>query len=302
MAEILVTPICIRKIKQCLTVFCTWLFQCHKCNFSLTYFPNVASPSILIVSLWKFIFCPFCAITCCKHNIKAQINFFEFPIFWVPVITSPHDRKLCIHVTVSFWPQKNSWILLYICSSCKITSMPIAQVVWVIWPLDHLSSAPNTPFSQSITSDRQNTSFQNLKNTLLHSHIYTEGAYLVLGLGPVAVAVLLQLRKKGSGLTKINTTALEHFPTINHDKALNQPIENYAPVDREALWEYTKVGLHVFYEEELDIPPGLVLFNDLLDNVLCINRVFCQVQGHLLLIGPSCSGKVPPPVLSHSSS
>jgi dynein heavy chain 1, cytosolic len=36
----------------------------------------------------------------------------------------------------------------------------------------------------------------------------------------------------------------------------------------------------------------LVLFNDVLDHVLRIDRVFRQVQGHLLLIGVSGSGKV----------
>jgi dynein heavy chain 1 len=46
----------------------------------------------------------------------------------------------------------------------------------------------------------------------------------------------------------------------------------------------------VFYEEELDVP--IVLFNDVLDHVLRIDRVFRQIQGHLLLIGVSGSGKV----------
>jgi dynein heavy chain 1, cytosolic len=95
----------------------------------------------------------------------------------------------------------------------------------------------------------------------------------------------------------IDMAALEHFPTINRDEALSRPIlfsnwtsKNYIPVDRETLREYTKARLRVFYEEELDVP--LVLFNDVLDHVLRIDRVFRQVQGHLLLIGVSGSGKV----------
>ena len=95
----------------------------------------------------------------------------------------------------------------------------------------------------------------------------------------------------------IDNTALEHFPTINRDEALARPIlfsnwtsKNYIPVDREVLREYTKARLRVFYEEELDVP--LVLFNDVLDHVLRIDRVFRQIQGHLLLIGVSGSGKV----------
>jgi dynein heavy chain 1, cytosolic len=95
----------------------------------------------------------------------------------------------------------------------------------------------------------------------------------------------------------IDSAAMEHFPTINKDEALARPIlfsnwtsKNYISVDREALRDYTKARLKVFYEEELDVP--LVLFNDVLDHVLRIDRVFRQVQGHLLLIGVSGSGKV----------
>jgi dynein heavy chain 1 len=95
----------------------------------------------------------------------------------------------------------------------------------------------------------------------------------------------------------IDAVALEHFPTINKEEALGRPVlysnwtsKNYIPVDREALREYTKARLRVFYEEELDVP--LVLFNDVLDHVLRIDRVFRQIQGHLLLIGVSGSGKV----------
>ncbi|XP_006454562.1 dynein heavy chain protein 1 [Agaricus bisporus var. bisporus H97] len=94
----------------------------------------------------------------------------------------------------------------------------------------------------------------------------------------------------------IDSSAMQHFPTINKDEALNRPIlfsnwtsKNYVPVDREVLREFTKARLRIFYEEELDVP--LVLFNDVLDHVLRIDRVFRQVQGHLLLIGVSGSGK-----------
>ncbi|KAI6045169.1 dynein heavy chain protein 1 [Pisolithus marmoratus] len=94
----------------------------------------------------------------------------------------------------------------------------------------------------------------------------------------------------------IDLVAMEEFPTISRDEALHRPIlfsnwtsKDYIPVDREILREYTKARLRVFYEEELDVP--LVLFNDVLDHVLRIDRVFRQVQGHLLLIGVSGSGK-----------
>ena len=95
----------------------------------------------------------------------------------------------------------------------------------------------------------------------------------------------------------INTIAAEHFPQVNSSEALTRPIlfsnwtsRHYIPVDREQLREYTKARLRVFHEEELDVQ--LVLFNDVLDHVLRIDRVFRQVQGHLLLIGVSGGGKV----------
>ena len=95
----------------------------------------------------------------------------------------------------------------------------------------------------------------------------------------------------------IDSIALQHFPSVNREDALSRPIlfsnwtsKNYVPVDREVLREYVKARLKVFHEEELDVQ--LVLFNDVLDHVLRIDRVFRQVQGHLLLIGVSGSGKV----------
>ena len=95
----------------------------------------------------------------------------------------------------------------------------------------------------------------------------------------------------------IDSTALAHFPTINHPEALSRPIlysnwttRHYLPVEREQLREYVKARLRVFHEEELDVQ--LVLFNDVLDHVLRIDRVFRQVQGHMLLIGVSGGGKV----------
>ncbi|KAL1922601.1 uncharacterized protein VTP21DRAFT_10140 [Calcarisporiella thermophila] len=94
----------------------------------------------------------------------------------------------------------------------------------------------------------------------------------------------------------IDAVALKHFPNIDKEEALGRPIlfsnwlsKYYIPVDREKLREYVKARLKVFYEEELDVP--LVLFNDVLDHVLRIDRVFRQMQGHLLLIGVSGSGK-----------
>ncbi|TWU76393.1 hypothetical protein ED733_006599 [Metarhizium rileyi] len=94
----------------------------------------------------------------------------------------------------------------------------------------------------------------------------------------------------------VRRIALEHFPNIDEEKALGGPIlfsnwlsKNYVPVDREELRDFVKARLKTFCEEEVDVP--LILFNDVLEHVLRIDRVFRQPQGHLILIGVSGSGK-----------
>ena len=94
----------------------------------------------------------------------------------------------------------------------------------------------------------------------------------------------------------IERIALEHFPTIDKDKALGGPIlfsnwlsKYYIPVNREELRDFVKARLRTFCEEEVDVP--LVLYDDALDHILRIDRVFRQPQGHVILIGVSGSGK-----------
>ncbi|KAI7931816.1 dynein heavy chain [Pyricularia oryzae] len=94
----------------------------------------------------------------------------------------------------------------------------------------------------------------------------------------------------------VRRIALDFFPTIDEEKALSGPIlfsnwlsKNYVPVDREQLRDFVKARLKTFCEEEIDVP--LILFNDVLEHVLRIDRVFRQPQGHLILIGVSGSGK-----------
>ncbi|KAF2838922.1 hypothetical protein M501DRAFT_1004768 [Patellaria atrata CBS 101060] len=99
----------------------------------------------------------------------------------------------------------------------------------------------------------------------------------------------------------VHRIALEHFPILADDKskeekALGAPIlfsnwlsKNYVSVEREQLREFVKARLKTFCEEEVDVP--LILFNDVLEHVLRIDRVFRQPQGHLILIGVSGSGK-----------
>ncbi|KKK13667.1 dynein heavy chain [Aspergillus rambellii] len=94
----------------------------------------------------------------------------------------------------------------------------------------------------------------------------------------------------------VRRIALDNFPTIDEEQALKGPIlfsnwlsKHYVPVEQERLREFVKARLKTFCEEEVDVP--LVLFNDVLEHALRIDRVFRQPQGHLILIGVSGSGK-----------
>ncbi|GCB22020.1 dynein heavy chain, cytoplasmic [Aspergillus awamori] len=94
----------------------------------------------------------------------------------------------------------------------------------------------------------------------------------------------------------VRRIALDNFPTIDDQEALKGPIlfsnwlsKNYVPVEQERLRDFVKARLKTFCDEEVDVP--LVLFNDVLEHALRIDRVFRQPQGHLILIGVSGSGK-----------
>ena len=94
----------------------------------------------------------------------------------------------------------------------------------------------------------------------------------------------------------VRRIALDNFPTIDEEQALKGPIlfsnwlsKHYVPVEQGALRDFVKARLKTFCEEEVDVP--LVLFNDVLEHALRIDRVFRQPQGHVILIGVSGSGK-----------
>lgn len=113
----------------------------------------------------------------------------------------------------------------------------------------------------------------------------------------------------------IDEIAGKHFHSVDLNVALKRPIlfsdwleGHYASIDEEDLRKYIQERLKVnfrcfflnerrifvlffqtYYEEEVGI--HLVLFNQVLDQVLRIDRVFRQPQGHLLLIGLSGTGK-----------
>ena len=65
--------------------------------------------------------------------------------------------------------------------------------------------------------------------------------------------------------------------------------KRYQEVDSESLRQHVEARLRTFYEEELDVE--LVVFDEVLDHVLRIDRVLRQPLGHLLLVGDSGAGK-----------
>lgn len=92
------------------------------------------------------------------------------------------------------------------------------------------------------------------------------------------------------------TISEKSFPHVNLETALKEPIlfstwltSEYQSTDEAQLRNFVKHRLRVFSEEELDV--DLILFEDLLDHSLRIDRVLRQHQGHLILVGPSTSGK-----------
>ena len=94
----------------------------------------------------------------------------------------------------------------------------------------------------------------------------------------------------------IDDVAARHFPSVDLKAALRRPIlfsnwltRHYSSVEQEALREHVKVRLRVFNEEELSIK--LVIFDEVLDHILRIDRVLRQPLGHLLLVGTSGAGK-----------
>jgi dynein heavy chain 1, cytosolic len=95
---------------------------------------------------------------------------------------------------------------------------------------------------------------------------------------------------------KIDETARQWFAGVDHDAALARPMffttwlsKDTKRVERDELKDFLSARLRVFYEEELDVP--LVVFDDVLDHVLRIDRVLRQPMGHLLLVGDSGAGK-----------
>lgn len=88
----------------------------------------------------------------------------------------------------------------------------------------------------------------------------------------------------------------EYFPNIDIEELLKEPILfsnwltlKYESVEKNDLLSFVAERLRVFSEEEIEV--DIVLYQDFLDHCLRIDRVLRQPQGHMILVGPSSSGK-----------
>lgn len=95
---------------------------------------------------------------------------------------------------------------------------------------------------------------------------------------------------------KIDEVARKHFAGVDFDVALARPLfyskwlsREIKHVERDELRSFLSARLKIFYEEELDVP--LVVFDEVLEHILRIDRVLRQPMGHLLLVGDSGAGK-----------
>lgn len=96
--------------------------------------------------------------------------------------------------------------------------------------------------------------------------------------------------------SKIDEIARKWFAGVDFDEALERPIfytswlsKETKRVGRDELKDFLKARLRVFNEEEMDVQ--LVVFDDVLEHILRIDRVLRQPMGHLLLAGDSGAGK-----------
>ncbi|KAH3681221.1 hypothetical protein WICPIJ_007804 [Wickerhamomyces pijperi] len=87
-----------------------------------------------------------------------------------------------------------------------------------------------------------------------------------------------------------------HFPNVDLKPTLAQPILysdwlslNYEPVDQPTMSSFIKDRFQTFTEEILDVE--FIIHEDSIQHILRIDRVLRQPQGHLILVGPSSSGK-----------
>lgn len=90
--------------------------------------------------------------------------------------------------------------------------------------------------------------------------------------------------------------AKQNFPHIDLEKALKTPLlfsdwlnYEYQSVDENSLKSFVKERFNIFNQEESNA--DIILYDELLEHILRIDRVLKNDQGHLILVGPSGSGK-----------
>ena len=94
----------------------------------------------------------------------------------------------------------------------------------------------------------------------------------------------------------IDDVARSKFAGVDFEVALKRPLfyttwlsKETRKVEREELKEFLAARLRVFYEEMLDVQ--LVVFDEVLEHILRIDRVLRQPMGHVLLCGDAGAGK-----------
>lgn len=92
------------------------------------------------------------------------------------------------------------------------------------------------------------------------------------------------------------SVVLMQFPNVDIQSTLKEPVLYsswltgvYESNNEHELRSFLTERLRVFSEEEIEV--DLVLYEDLLDHSLRIDRVLKQPQGHMILVGPCTSGK-----------
>ncbi|CAI5758795.1 unnamed protein product [Candida verbasci] len=87
-----------------------------------------------------------------------------------------------------------------------------------------------------------------------------------------------------------------YFPNVDLNECFKSPIffsdwmdSEYKSVNEVDLRNFVQARLRVFSEEVMDV--DLILHDEMLDHVLRIDRVLKQPQGHMILVGPSSSGR-----------
>ena len=108
---------------------------------------------------------------------------------------------------------------------------------------------------------------------------------------------LVTLADKEKFWSYLRESCNKHFATIDCSAILTGPLlfsnlmsSDYRFVENlDALTNVIKGKLKLYYEEEGQ--KEIILFEDSIDHILRINRVFGQIQGHMLLIGISGCGK-----------